>query len=157
MAALCSWEGQQYLLLALDQGEGDALPLLGVVIPGQLLDGLCHVCNRTTQFPCETPGTRLKSASFPWGLGHCFCLLFSRPGKRRHYLGSAPVLSGTGFPLPFPKFPATQVSMESSWLGPISWPCTGDIPNSATLVLLGSGVSTRRKLGWRLKEIVLWE
>lgn len=83
MEAGVALEGQQYLLLALDEGEGDALPLLGVVIPGELLDGLGHVCNRNTQFiPRQAAETALKCALFiPFNLCACFYLFFSREEK----------------------------------------------------------------------------
>lgn len=94
-------EGQQYLLLALDQGEGDALPLLRVVIPGQLLDGLCHVCNRTPGFPVRLQAAeRLKCASFLWAL--CVQLGLLSPGEGKSFSWeSLPVRNRFPSPIPY--------------------------------------------------------
>lgn len=136
MEAGVALEGQQYLLLALDEGEGDALPLLGVVIPGELLDGLGHVCNRNTQFiPHQAAETALKCALFI-PLGPAF--ICSSLGRKKLFLEERPpVLLGMGFPLSSPEFPSPQVPMESSWLCPIPWPCAGNIPNSSNSCAVG--------------------
>lgn len=109
--------------------------------------------------------TALKCASFLWGLWDWFCLLSAREDKtfpRRTYLGSAPVLLGAGFPLPFPVLAATQVSMESFGCAPFPASVQGTFPIPATLLLLDSAVSTWSKfrlaaLVHRLKEIMQWE
>lgn len=92
----------------------------------------------------------------------CSLLGKDKAFSRRAYLGSAPVLLGAGFPLPFPVLAATQVSMESFGCAPFPASVQGTFPIPATLLLLDSAVSTWSKfrlaaLVHRLKEIMQWE
>lgn len=81
----------------------------------------------------------------------CSLLGEDKAFPRRAYLGSASVLLGAGFPLPFPVLAASQVSMESFGCAPFPASVPGTFPVPATLLLLDSGVyPCEISLGWLL-------